>query len=585
LLFSRGFNQQGDQALFNSVLIANRGEIACRILRTARRLGIRTVAVYSDADRLAQHVVAADEAIRIGAAAPRDSYLNIDHILEAARTSGAQAIHPGYGFLSESAAFARACSDAGFIFVGPDAATIAAVGSKIHAKARMREAGVPVLPGYEGVTQDFERLEAEARGMGFPIMVKPAAGGGGKGMRVLHNQSELRAALPAVRRLAENNFGDGALLLERFLAAPRHVEVQIFGDRHGGLVHLGDRDCSMQRRQQKLIEEAPAPGLPHRVRGSLHAAALRVAQELRYVNAGTVEFLLNGDEFYFMEMNTRLQVEHPVTEEVTGLDLVEWQFRVAAGEPLPLRQEQISFRGHAIEARICAEDPATSFMPSPGELRLLQWPQRPSVRVDAGFVSGDTVPAQYDSLLGKVVAFGHDRHSAIEQLAMALEHTLCVGVASNERFLVRALRSLEFREHRHHVALLQQQARHWAREAAAGDQIMILAALALARRSLASPAAADLPLTLNCPLFLNDEPHQVQLRLQGGVPGSAMVDGRSPFWLSELAVEGQDIGVMIDGSCYRAMFHIEQPAVHLWTAGCYFELKRQAPESSNKPVV
>jgi 3-methylcrotonyl-CoA carboxylase alpha subunit len=571
--------------LFNSVLIANRGEIACRIVRTARRLGIRSVAVYSDADRLAQHVATADEAIRIGGAAPRDSYLNIEHILEAARSCGAEAIHPGYGFLSENAAFARACVDAGFIFVGPDAATIAAVGSKIHAKARMRAAGVPVLPGYEGLTQDIERLEAEARAMGFPIMVKPAAGGGGKGMRVLRNESELRAALPAVRRLAENNFGDGALLLERFLAAPRHVEVQIFGDRHGGLIHLGDRDCSMQRRQQKLIEEAPAPGLPQRVRESLHAAALRVAQELHYVNAGTVEFLLSGDEFYFMEMNTRLQVEHPVTEEVTGQDLVEWQFRVASGEPLPLRQEQITFRGHAIEARICAEDPATSFMPSPGTLRLMQWPQRPLVRVDAGFVTGDTVPAQYDSLLGKVVASGHDRHSTIEHLATALEHTHCVGVASNERFLVRALRSPEFREHRHHVALLQQQASHWATEAAAGDLIMVLAALALAGRSLASPAAADSPITLGCPLFLNDERHQVELRLQGGVPGSAMVDGRSPLWLSELVVEGQDIAVMIDGNRYRAMFHIEEPAVHLWTASSYFECKRQAPTSSDQAVV
>ncbi len=571
--------------MFNSVLIANRGEIACRIVRTARRLGIRPVAVYSDADRLAQHVATADEAIRIGGAAPRDSYLNIEHILEAARSCGAEAIHPGYGFLSENAAFARACVDAGFIFVGPDAATIAAVGSKIHAKARMRAAGVPVLPGYEGLTQDIERLEAEARAMGFPIMVKPAAGGGGKGMRVLRNESELRAALPAVRRLAENNFGDGALLLERFLAEPRHVEVQIFGDRHGGLVHLGDRDCSMQRRQQKLIEEAPAPGLPQRVRESLHAAALRVAQELHYVNAGTVEFLLSGDEFYFMEMNTRLQVEHPVTEEVTGQDLVEWQFLVAAGEPLPLRQEQITFRGHAIEARICAEDPATSFMPSPGTLRLMQWPQRPLVRVDAGFVTGDTVPAQYDSLLGKVVASGHDRHSTIEHLATALEHTHCVGVASNERFLVRALRSPEFREHRHHVALLQQQASHWATEAAAGDLIMVLAALALAGRSLASPAEADLPITLGCPLFLNDERHQVQLRLQGGVPGSAMVDGRPPLWLSELVVEGQDIAVMIDGNRYRAMFHIEEPAVHVWTASSYFEFKRQAPMSSDQAVV
>jgi acetyl/propionyl-CoA carboxylase alpha subunit len=344
--------------VIKSLLVANRGEIACRIFRTARRLGVRTIAVFPTRTRTPQHVREADEAYRIGPAAPRESYLNIDRILEAARATGAEAIHPGYGFLSEKSEFAQACVDAGLIFVGPPAkAAIAAMGSKIVAKARMRAAGVPVLPGYDGTRQDLEHLASAALELGLPLIIKPAAGGGGKGMRIVKEKGEIADALAGARRLAESAFGDSDLLLESFLPAPRHVEVQVFADQHGNFVHLGDRDCSIQRRHQKLIEEAPAPDIPDDVRSRLRAAALTVAREIGYVSAGTVEFLFDGREVYFMEMNTRLQVEHTVTEAVTGLDLVEWQLLVASGEPLPWRKRTSSCVGHAIEARVCAEDP------------------------------------------------------------------------------------------------------------------------------------------------------------------------------------------------------------------------------------
>src|SRR5579863_10458630 len=443
------------RVVINSLLVANRGEIACRIFRTARRLGIRTVAVYSDADCSAKHVREADAAVRLGAADARESYLNTSRILEAAQAEQVQAIHPGYGFLSENAEFARATRQAGFQFVGPTAETIAILGSKTTAKARVVAAGVPILPGYHGTQHDIAHLDLQARAVGFPIMLKPAAGGGGKGMRILHDDSELESALRAARRLAENHFGDGALLIERYLPGPRHIEVQVFGDHHGARVHLGDRDCSAQRRHQKVIEEAPAPGIPSAMRERIYAAALAVAREFDYTNAGTVEFLVDGDDFYFMEMNTRLQVEHTVTEAITGLDLVEWQLRVAAGEPLPLRQSDIGFQGHAAEARVCAEDPQHKFMPSPGELSLIKWPEREAIRVDAGFDSGDVVPTNYDSLLGKVIAWATTRGEAIAQLARALDDLVCVGVCCNHGWLADVLRTATFVQHRHHVAWLQ----------------------------------------------------------------------------------------------------------------------------------
>jgi 3-methylcrotonyl-CoA carboxylase alpha subunit len=435
----------------DSVIVANRGEIACRIFRTARRMGIRTIAVYSEADCNSRHVREADESICIGPPAARDSYLNIDRVVAAARQMRAAAVHPGYGFLSENPAFAQACADAGRVFVGPPATVMSAMSSKLTAKARMRAVGIPVLPGYEGEAQDLEELERQALAIGLPLMIKPAAGGGGKGMRIVRYPTELGLALAGARRLAESTFGDGKLLLERFVSTARHVEVQLFADTHGDVVHLGDRDCSTQRRHQKVVEEGPAPGLSDEIRAKLRSDAVRVAQEIGYVGAGTAEFLFDGTDCYFMEMNTRLQVEHPVTEALTGVDLVEWQFRVAAGEALPLRQDEIRLRGHAVEARVCAEDPAKHFLPSPGVLRRMVWPESRGVRVDCGFETGDVVSPHYDSLLGKVIAWAPTRAEAAAKLADALAQIQCEGVKCNHEWLSGLLRTRTFLANQHDV--------------------------------------------------------------------------------------------------------------------------------------
>jgi 3-methylcrotonyl-CoA carboxylase alpha subunit len=433
--------------MFHKLLIANRGEIACRITRTAHRLGMKVAAVYSDVDARARHVRLADEAWAIGAGPATESYLNVDRILSAAQQAGADAIHPGYGFLSENAGFAAACAAAGIAFIGPPAAAIEAMGSKSAAKSRMQKAGVPTLPGYHGDEQDADALERHAVQLGFPLIIKPSGGGGGKGMHIVNEVAELRPALATAKRVAAAAFKDDKLLLERYLPAPRHVEVQVFADRHGSIVHLFDRDCSVQRRHQKLIEEAIAPGIDSGVRERLHAAACTVAREIGYVGAGTVEFLLSGREFYFMEMNTRLQVEHPVTEGITGLDLVEWQLRVASGERLPLAQSDIRERGHAIEVRLCAEDPAQDFVPSAGDLELLKWPEETAgVRVDAGFETGDTVSPLYDSLLGKIIAHAQTREAAIDRLVSALDELRVSGVSTNAQWLARALLRPDFRD-------------------------------------------------------------------------------------------------------------------------------------------
>jgi 3-methylcrotonyl-CoA carboxylase alpha subunit len=432
--------------MIRKLLIANRGEIACRIARTAKRLGVRVVAVYSEADMNAAHVRAADEAYLLGPAPPAQSYLDIAKIVAIAQRAGCDAVHPGYGFLSENAEFAAAVERAGLTFVGPSPEAIASMGSKAAAKARMARAGVPVLPGYHGDDQALDRLASEAEKLGFPLIVKPSGGGGGKGMQIVRAASELRAALEGAQRMAARSFGDAHLLLERYLPAPRHVEVQVFADSHGAVVHLFDRDCSVQRRHQKLLEEAPAPGIPEVVRARLHAAACTVAREIGYRGAGTVEFLYAGGEFFFMEMNTRLQVEHPVTELVTGLDLVEWQLRVAAGERLPLAQDEIRVRGHAVEARVCAEDPSKGFVPSAGALRIALWPaDEPGIRVDAGFASGDVVPTHYDSLLGKVIGSGATRAEALAQLARGLAGVRIAGISSNAAWLARAVAHRAFR--------------------------------------------------------------------------------------------------------------------------------------------
>jgi 3-methylcrotonyl-CoA carboxylase alpha subunit len=572
--------------VIKSLLVANRGEIACRIFRTARRLGVRTIAVFSDADAGARHVREADEAFNIGPAAPRESYLNIERILEAARATGAEAVHPGYGFLSEKSEFAQACVDAGLVFVGPPAAAIASMGSKIVAKARMRAAGVPVLPGYDGSRQDLEHLASAALELGLPLIIKPAAGGGGKGMRIVKEKAEIADALAGARRLAESAFGDSALLLERYLPAPRHVEVQVFADTHGNFVHLGDRDCSIQRRHQKLIEEAPAPAIPDAVRSRLRSAALTVAREIGYVSAGTVEFLFDGRDVYFMEMNTRLQVEHTVTEAVTGLDLVEWQLRVASGEPLPLTQDDIRLRGHAIEARVCAEDPERDFLPSAGELRLLQWPSAESIRVDAGFTTGDVVPATYDSLLGKVIAWAPERTQAAARLSSALEHLYCAGVQTNERWLSRVLRASAFLEVRHSIAFLQESAHGFAGPGDIDAPVVALAAITAhgpAALGRASPWSVldgftpNLPAGVDYKLSWHGHEHAAEMMFTGGRLIAVSVDAGSSLNVSDLSFSDGVVAACIEKVRLRARYLRDSARLHLWTGSSHWEVVLDDP--------
>jgi 3-methylcrotonyl-CoA carboxylase alpha subunit len=429
--------------MFQSLLIANRGEIACRIIRTARRIGLRSIAVFSDADEAAQHVQMADEAIHIGAAPARESYLNISAIMAAAKRAGAEAIHPGYGFLSENPAFAEACAAAGIIFVGPSAAAMRAMGSKGSAKALMEKAGVPLLPGYHGAEQDAAFLEGEAKRIGFPLVIKAVAGGGGRGMRVVRAAADFADALQSARQEGASAFGDDRVLIERYLERPRHIEVQVFGDSHGNAVHLFERDCSAQRRHQKVIEEAPAPGISAEMRDAMGAAAVAAAKAVKYQGAGTVEFIAQDGGFYFLEMNTRLQVEHPVTEAITGFDLVEWQLRVAAGERLPLRQEDIRAQGHAMELRLYAEDPARDFAPSIGTLEVFRLSDQ-GLRIDSGFVAGDRISIHYDAMVAKMIAHAPSRAEAIARLRAGLAHSDIIGVAHNLDMLDRILAHPDF---------------------------------------------------------------------------------------------------------------------------------------------
>ncbi len=425
---------------FGKVLVANRGEIARRVLRTLRELGISSVAVYSEADAAAAHVAEADEAVCIGPAPARESYLSIDSVLEAARRTGADALHPGYGFLSENAEFARRCAESGVVFVGPPADVIRRMGSKIEAKALMASAGVPVIPGVDCAGRSEEELAGEAERLGFPVLVKASAGGGGRGMRIVREAAELPKALAAAGREAESAFGDGALLLEKYFEAPRHVEVQIFGDAEGNVLHLFERECSIQRRHQKVIEEAPSPAVDRRLRSRLGEASVAAGKALGYVGAGTLEFVLDAEgEFHFLEVNTRLQVEHPVTEAITGLDLVALQLCVAAGEPLPFGQDALAIAGHAIEARLYAEDPRRNFLPGTGELLLWEPEALPGVRVDSGVEQGSVVGVHYDPLLAKVIAHGATRHEAARRLARALRGLGIGGIRNNRDFLVAAL--------------------------------------------------------------------------------------------------------------------------------------------------
>jgi 3-methylcrotonyl-CoA carboxylase alpha subunit len=423
--------------MFDKVLIANRGEIAVRVARTCRRLGIRTIGVYSEADARAMHVAACDEAHLVGPAAARESYLNAQRILEVARRSGAQAVHPGYGFLSENAAFADACAAAGLTFIGPPAEAIRAMGSKSAAKALMEKAGVPLVPGYHGEAQDLGTLGREAQRIGFPVLIKASAGGGGKGMRVVERAEDLADALAGAKREAASAFGDDRVLIEKYLARPRHIEMQVFADTLGNAIHLFERDCSVQRRHQKVLEEAPAPGMTAARRRQMGSAAVAAARAVSYVNAGTVEFIADeSGEFYFMEMNTRLQVEHPVTEMITGLDLVEWQLRVASGEALPLSQEQLAINGHAIEARVYAEDPARDFLPAAGTVQRLRQPAATAhVRVDTGVGEGDQIGVHYDPMIAKLIVWDVDRDAAVRRMRAALADYQIVGLTTNVAFL------------------------------------------------------------------------------------------------------------------------------------------------------
>jgi 3-methylcrotonyl-CoA carboxylase alpha subunit len=470
------------------LLVANRGEIAVRIFRTCRRLGIATVAVYSDADRAAMHVREADEAVHIGAAPAGESYLRAEAILQAAAQAGADAVHPGYGFLSENAAFAEAVLAAGLAWVGPPPAAIRSMGPKDEAKRIAEDAGIPVLPGYRDEAQDIRTLTKAAETVGYPLLIKAVAGGGGRGIRQVSRAADLEAELTSAVREAEASFGDGRVMLEKLVERPRHIEVQVFGDSQGNVVHLFERDCSLQRRRQKVIEEAPAPGMPEAVRKAMTDAAVKLARSVGYQGAGTVEFIVDGsrplalDTFWFLEMNTRLQVEHPVTEAITGTDLVEWQLIVASGGKLPLKQKDIRLSGHAFEARICAEDPAEGFRPGAGlilEFGLLEEPDGETLRWDAGFQSGDRVPSNYDSMIAKLIVHGETRDAALKHLTDTLAHTQLAGVPSNAGFLRRCALSEEFASGTHHV--------NWI-----GENLDVLAAVPDAHRAASLSAVATL---------------------------------------------------------------------------------------------
>ncbi len=490
--------------MFKKILIANRGEIACRVAATARRMGIQTVAVYSDADASAKHVHACDEAVHVGGSAPKDSYLRWERILQAAKDTGAQAVHPGYGFLSENEDFAKACAAAGLVFIGPPASAILAMGLKAESKRLMESAGVPLVPGYHGADQDPALLQREADRIGYPALIKASAGGGGKGMRVVEKSEDFAAALASCQREAINSFGSDAVLIEKYVQRPRHIEIQVFGDTQGNCVYLFERDCSVQRRHQKVLEEAPAPGMTEALRAQMGAAAVAAAKAVNYVGAGTVEFIVEQTaydqpesmKFYFMEMNTRLQVEHPVTEAITGLDLVEWQLRVASGEPLPLQQSEIRMTGHAIEARICAENPDNNFLPATGTLQVYRKPQatsfaRSTIRIDDGVREGDTISPFYDSMVAKLIVHGDTREQALARLDTALAHTHIVGLNTNVQFLRYVVRSDAFATAQLDTALIQRESAVLFKQDPVGLQAAAAAVIADALRSEAAAQGAD----------------------------------------------------------------------------------------------
>ena len=568
--------------MFDSLLIANRGEIACRIIRTARRLGLRTIAVYSDADRDALHVKMADEAVHIGAAPASQSYLKVERIVEAARATGAAAVHPGYGFLSERPELGLACAENDLVWVGPAPRAIAAMGSKIEAKRIAGEAGVPCIPGYAGEDQSDAALVAAALRIGLPVMVKASAGGGGKGMRAVLAEADLAAAIASARTEAERAFGDGQLLVEKLVQNPRHIEVQLLGDRHGNILHLFERDCSVQRNHQKLLEEAPAPNLDPGTREQLFSAALTLGRAIGYDNAGTVEFIMDGatGDFFFLEMNTRLQVEHTVTEAITGIDLVEMQLRVAAGEALPFAQHEIRATGHAIEARLAAEDAASGFRPSTGT--LLHWNPAPDLRCDSGVATGSTVGASYDSMIAKLVAHGRDRTEACRRLAAGLERTEVAGVTTNRLFLRDAIRRPRFAEGCVTTDFLT---REWPEGWQAEDTTDALVLAALARHLRDRPGLSSLQ-----PVSPWQALGGFRLLAKAGSPARATyldverpetrvaISGQeSPFAVTvggetrEIDVDWRDntrLAISIDGRAETVGALVAGDTVHLWSARC-----------------
>jgi geranyl-CoA carboxylase alpha subunit len=557
--------------MIRKILVANRGEIACRIMRTCRAMGIATVAVYSDADANARHVREADEAVRIGESAASASYLNIPALIAAAKRTGADAVHPGYGFLAERAEFAAACRDAGITFIGPSPEGIALMGDKSAARQLAFAAGVPVVLGYDDSEQSDKRLVAAARGIGFPLMVKAAAGGGGKGMRIVEREHDLLEALSAARREAQSAFGDARLLLERLIREPRHIEFQIFGDAQGHIIHLGERECSIQRRHQKVIEETPSLALTPALRARMGEAAVTVGRQLGYTNAGTVEFILAPDgQFYFLEVNTRLQVEHPVTELVTGLDLVRWQIEVAEGRPLPLTQEQVSFSGHAIEARVYAEDPAQDYLPATGTVALWREPHDADVRVDAGVNTGDMISVYYDPLVAKISAHGEDRNEAIRRQERALGQTMLFGVRNNIAYLRRVLLHPAFVASEISTVFLERHAAELAAQTTdeMGSTSLEMAALACAlqrNRDTSAPALAGWRNNRNHPLVERFSPLEiapgsgysprtppVEVQLLPGAGrtfAATVIDGERVATLSVAVVErdGPDLTLIVDG--------------------------------------
>ncbi|QJI12990.1 acetyl/propionyl/methylcrotonyl-CoA carboxylase subunit alpha [Pseudomonas sp. ADAK22] len=549
---------------FSKILIANRGEIACRIQRTAQALGYRTVAVYSDADAQALHVQMADEAVNIGPAPVQQSYLNIAAILNAANITGADAIHPGYGFLSENADFARACQHANITFIGPSVEAIELMGSKRLSKLAMLEAGVPCIPGYQGGRQDDATLQEQAKRIGYPLMIKASAGGGGRGMRLVHDSSQLLDSLRTARSEAMNAFGSDELILERALIDPRHVEIQLFGDSHGQLIYLGERDCSIQRRHQKVIEEAPCPVMTPQLRQAMGEAALKAGRAVNYVGAGTVEFLLDRDgQFYFLEMNTRLQVEHPVTELITGLDLVAWQLHIAAGETLPLTQADVTLSGHALEVRLYAEDPTQGFVPQTGD--VLRWEPAVGVRTDHGVLEGQRISPFYDAMLGKIIAHGATREEARRKLLRAVQDTVLLGVTTNQRLLADLLEHPDFIAGDFSTGFIAKHFSEIPRRAATDEQIALAAALFYHHSAGTHHSGltgwrnnASVPWTYR--LDINDAPHEVAVSVLHATHLQA-----NGIDIRNLSTDGRRATLEINGVRRRVAYHLDD--AQLWLPG------------------